>query len=135
MPIRFRCAFCKQLMGISRRKAGTVVSCPTCHGQVMVPEPGPPASPSPAKPPNQNPFERQDFDPSVFDPRPVKTQAGAVNPPPPNAEFDVEPVVLPASVHEATAVLPRRTLLLLLVGALLLAAVAFGAGFALAKLL
>ena len=37
MPIRFRCAYCNQLMGIARRKAGTVVRCPTCAGQVIVP--------------------------------------------------------------------------------------------------
>src|SRR5262249_15338195 len=37
MPIRFRCAYCNQLMGIARRKAGTVVRCPTCSGQVVVP--------------------------------------------------------------------------------------------------
>ncbi len=37
MPIRFRCAYCNQLLGISRRKAGTVVRCPTCAGQVVVP--------------------------------------------------------------------------------------------------
>src|SRR5438477_5872570 len=39
MPIRFRCAYCNQLMGISRRKAGTVVRCPNCAGQVIVPNP------------------------------------------------------------------------------------------------
>ena len=39
MPIRFRCAYCDQLMGISRRKAGTVVNCPKCKGQVEVPRP------------------------------------------------------------------------------------------------
>jgi hypothetical protein len=37
MPIRFRCAYCNQLLGIARRKAGTVVRCPTCAGQVIVP--------------------------------------------------------------------------------------------------
>ena len=37
MPIRFRCAYCNQLLGISRRKAGTVVRCPSCAGQVVVP--------------------------------------------------------------------------------------------------
>ncbi len=41
MPIRFRCAYCNQLMGIARRKAGTVVSCPKCAGQVVVPTPPP----------------------------------------------------------------------------------------------
>jgi hypothetical protein len=38
MPIRFRCAYCNQLLGIARRKSGTVVRCPTCAGQVVVPE-------------------------------------------------------------------------------------------------
>src|ERR1700735_268273 len=37
MPIRFRCAYCNQLLGIARRKSGTVVRCPTCAGQVVVP--------------------------------------------------------------------------------------------------
>jgi DNA-directed RNA polymerase subunit RPC12/RpoP len=39
MPIRFRCAYCNQLMAIARRKAGSVVRCPTCAGQVVVPDP------------------------------------------------------------------------------------------------
>lgn len=37
MPIKFRCAYCNKLLGISRRKAGTVVRCPSCEGQVVVP--------------------------------------------------------------------------------------------------
>lgn len=41
MPIRFRCAYCNQLMGIATRKAGEVVSCPKCAGQVRVPTPEP----------------------------------------------------------------------------------------------
>jgi DNA-directed RNA polymerase subunit RPC12/RpoP len=39
MPIRFRCAYCNQLMGISTRKAGTVVRCPKCAGEIIVPLP------------------------------------------------------------------------------------------------
>ncbi len=39
MPIRFRCAYCNQLMAISRRKAGTVVRCPKCAGEIVVPAP------------------------------------------------------------------------------------------------
>ena len=62
MPIRFRCAYCNQLLGIARRKAGTVVRCPTCAGQVIVPtveaEPGQP--PSSGSEPFL--FERSDFD-------------------------------------------------------------------------
>ena len=37
MPIRFRCAYCNQLMAISRRKEGTVVRCPKCAGEIIVP--------------------------------------------------------------------------------------------------
>src|SRR5262245_47802168 len=40
MPIRFRCVYCNQLLGISRRKAGTIVRCTTCEGQLIVPDPG-----------------------------------------------------------------------------------------------
>jgi hypothetical protein len=39
MPIRFRCAYCNQLMGIARRKAGSVVKCPKCAGEIIVPTP------------------------------------------------------------------------------------------------
>jgi hypothetical protein len=39
MPIRFRCVYCNQLLGISRRKAGTTVRCTTCNGQLIVPDP------------------------------------------------------------------------------------------------
>jgi hypothetical protein len=37
MPIRFRCPSCTKLLGIARRKAGTVVHCPTCGVEVTVP--------------------------------------------------------------------------------------------------
>jgi hypothetical protein len=39
MPIRFRCVYCNQLLGISRRKAGTIVRCTSCEGQLIVPDP------------------------------------------------------------------------------------------------
>jgi hypothetical protein len=41
MPIRFRCVYCDQLLGIARRKSGTVVKCPNCAGQLIVPSPEP----------------------------------------------------------------------------------------------
>lgn len=37
MPIQFRCGSCQQLLGIAKRKSGSVVDCPTCHTQTMVP--------------------------------------------------------------------------------------------------
>ncbi len=46
MPIRFRCAYCNQLMGIASRKAGTVVRCPKCAGEIIVPTPEGPEPPS-----------------------------------------------------------------------------------------
>jgi hypothetical protein len=41
MPIRFRCVYCDQLLGIARRKAGAVVNCPSCARPLIVPEPAP----------------------------------------------------------------------------------------------
>ncbi len=38
MPVRFRCVYCNQLLGISSRKAGTVVRCTNCEGQIIVPD-------------------------------------------------------------------------------------------------
>jgi hypothetical protein len=70
MPIRFRCEHCDQLMGIARRKAGTLVRCPNCQKEVHVPsDPAPPvpvavAAPAPpavAAPP-AGVFDRDDFD-------------------------------------------------------------------------
>lgn len=39
MPIRFRCAHCDKLLGIARRKAGTIVNCPQCGQPLIVPTP------------------------------------------------------------------------------------------------
>lgn len=54
MPIRFRCKQCNQLLGIARRKAGTMVRCPNCAIEVVVPqhdmlEPGDGPAPADAK--------------------------------------------------------------------------------------
>src|ERR671937_859256 len=63
MPIRFRCAYCNQLLGISRRKAGTVVRCPTCAGQVVVPNADTEAAEeNPGSSNNPLVFERNDFE-------------------------------------------------------------------------
>jgi hypothetical protein len=87
MPIRFRCVNCHQLLGIARRKAGTMVHCPTCNTSGLVPatdevmESPRPASPPgagrPAPAPSSDPpkvaspdkppapadlFDRDDFD-------------------------------------------------------------------------
>jgi DNA-directed RNA polymerase subunit RPC12/RpoP len=45
MPIRFRCAHCTQLMSVASRKAGHVVRCPKCKGELIVPTPPTPTPP------------------------------------------------------------------------------------------
>jgi hypothetical protein len=61
MPIRFRCKYCNQLIGIARRKAGVDVSCPTCHGRLTVPanDAAVAAAEAGARPPL---FEQSDFE-------------------------------------------------------------------------
>ena len=41
MPIHFRCAHCEKLLGIARRKAGSIVNCPQCEQPLIVPTPEP----------------------------------------------------------------------------------------------
>ena len=62
MPIRFRCAYCNQLMGIARRKAGTVVRCPKCAGEIIVPVPEGPAGPEDAEPGGVQAFDVEKLD-------------------------------------------------------------------------
>lgn len=38
MPIKFRCQYCQQLLGISRSRAGAVVDCPGCGRSLRVPQ-------------------------------------------------------------------------------------------------
>jgi DNA-directed RNA polymerase subunit RPC12/RpoP len=62
MPVRFRCAYCNQLLGIARRKSGSIVRCPTCSGQVVVPTVESMPVEQPAGAVEQPVFERSDFD-------------------------------------------------------------------------
>src|SRR5262245_4863969 len=72
MPIRFRCVYCDKLLGIARRKAGSVVNCPQCKQPLIVPTPEPEpektaaaasgSSTSVPPPAGGKLFERDDFD-------------------------------------------------------------------------
>ncbi len=122
MPIRFRCAYCNQLMGIARRKAGTVVRCPKCAGQVVVPDPGgapelpdgtaePPASPQPTNPqPVPSPkaeadlFEQSDFG-REFEPRP-QIMSQPPLPRPVQAHASPAPLQATASAYDAVPLGP-----------------------------
>jgi len=117
MPIRFRCAYCNQLLGISRRKAGTVVRCPHCQGQVVVPtleeaggkneqEPLPPAGGA-----SQPLFEGNEIDkllegtagdqPSALPPN-ART-VSPVAPPAPGASAAVAPLPTGGAAHPTVA--------------------------------
>jgi hypothetical protein len=61
MPIQFRCNHCQQLLGISRRRAGAWVVCPTCAGTVRVPE-LPEQTGQAVAPPDPALLERSDFE-------------------------------------------------------------------------
>lgn len=39
VPLKFRCYQCNQLLGVSRAKIGTVVACPKCKADLIVPDP------------------------------------------------------------------------------------------------
>jgi hypothetical protein len=140
MPIRFRCQYCNQLLGIARRKAGTHVECPTCHTQVLVPltDPGLPAMPAEA-PPAAPLFERSDFD-DFLRPEPVVPVAPAaphashMNPTAPRPPaYDVErleqgPVSVPSGARPPGLYLSPTQATLLTVAAVFFLAIAFGAG-------
>jgi hypothetical protein len=149
MPIRFRCAYCNQLMGIARRKAGTVVRCPTCSGQVVVPAAEASTAQGDSSAPHQPApvlFERQDFDqlfgPGTGEPRKENPSAAAKRMPESDApDAPPAPVDLNALTDSSplpAAPLPGRTsgiylspivAVLLGVLVLILVALAFVSGY------
>jgi len=90
MPIRFRCCYCSQLLGISRRKIGTVIQCPNCLGQVWVPDPNQPEEDNPV-PPSYPGQETYPGSPGPPGPWPGAAQVAA---PEPAAAFVLTPAQL-----------------------------------------
>jgi hypothetical protein len=150
MPIRFRCVFCNQLMGISRRKAGTVVRCPVCASPVTVPaqaeEEAVVRAPKsgkarPAPEPAPPIFERSDFDEafnpslkragperSAPEPRPFEFEAAV---PPPLAvpeKDDALSEAAPSVGQAAGLVVTRKLAMRLGVAAVAALALAFALG-------
>jgi hypothetical protein len=68
MPIRFRCVYCNQLLGISRRKAGTIVRCTSCEGQLIVPDPSDSATEA---------AQQKEPAPPAAPDEPLKTESGS----------------------------------------------------------
>jgi phage FluMu protein Com len=165
MPIRFRCVYCDKLLGIARRKAGSVVNCPQCNQPLIVPTPE--AEPAPAATAaggtvNTSPgpgklFERDDFaqllqaDATVRAPEPrakrPKRQRGSEKSPLAPQPFPVESS-LPAPPVPMMAPLPYRVparsggmvltsgkLILALVVVFVLVGLAFGGGVLVGRML
>jgi hypothetical protein len=147
MPIRFRCQYCNQLLGIARRKAGQGVECPTCHGQLTVPLADGAAVGASAGQPPPPLFERSDFDaylnggaaenPPIIVPQRPGPAAPAAAPPAAFPAFDVErlePASAPRAAEPATTGAPAGLVLspaqatVLTVVAILILAMAFGTG-------
>jgi phage FluMu protein Com len=143
MPIKFRCAYCNQLMGIARRKAGTIVTCPACKGQIIVPpqapaEPAavPQSAPDPVQMPKINVFEEQDFDAALFHKSPVAAGPGAKAVDSPHAGVDVARAPLENLVitgQDSSQPQQRSMWLLFAIAGLVVALFAFGVGFLVAK--
>jgi hypothetical protein len=108
MPVRFRCVYCNQLLGISRRKVGTIVRCTSCEGQLIVPDPNEGTS-EPAgtqeheskselhpatDPMGGGLFERSDFD-ALLEPMNAANRPAVVVKPP--ADASPAAVMAPAS--------------------------------------
>jgi phage FluMu protein Com len=141
MPIRFRCAYCNQLLGIARRKAGTVVRCPGCSGQVVVPSLEEAGLGEDKRRPAPAVFEGNEIDkmleeeeqPSVVQPGPgpvFASQAAGAPPPGPQAGAPGRPPVPGAGIWLSPA---KATLLS--VGVVVALAIAFGSGLLVGLLL
>jgi hypothetical protein len=125
MPIKFRCVYCNQLLGISRRKAGTIVRCTTCEGQLIVPDPDDPVGTEPAGtqnhaiPPGPPPteqagegggvFEHSDFD-AFLEPLGASQQPAAVANPPAKSKRTTAPLPAPAPSSAAASSAPALVL-------------------------
>lgn len=133
MPIRFRCAYCNQLMAIARRKVGAVVRCPKCAGEVIVPTPPDhePASGETSADELNAILEGDEFD-RAFDVEPDGAAPG------PTATATAKPEVLTSREEPAVVppgmYLPRGMLFVLLALALLMLGTTFLAGFLVGRL-
>jgi len=162
MPIRFRCVYCDKLLGIARRKAGSVVNCPQCKQPLIVPTPEPepeataatvaPSAPASAPAPL---FERDDFEELLQGGATIRTSEesrrrkrsrGPRPPQLPAKSHPVErdlpappplpaPAVHPPMARPAGIVLTSGKLVLLIVVVLMLIVLAFGGGVVVGRML
>ena len=144
MPIRFRCFYCNQLMGISRRKAGTMVRCPTCASQVMVPQPSTESVKKESIGAKPSIFDGNDFE-KVFAaasppspapaPQAPQLQEPITAPPPPLEEFDAPVAIATPGARAGGFFISSTLATMICVGALIALAVAFVCGLLVGKIL
>jgi hypothetical protein len=147
MPIRFRCVYCNQLLGISRRKAGTIVRCTACEGQLIVPDPNegttepapkgaevqPTAVRDEPAAPKPDLFEQGDFD-DLLEPYRSGGPAAVASPPKPPSSRPREAAPFPAprgvspTIPPAGLLLSRRQLTVISVVLVLALGLAFAGG-------
>ena len=161
MPIKFRCVYCEQLLGIARRKAGTETTCPRCGEVLTVPAQDEPAEPTPlesdngtgpvatasrprAAPPKPQPrkqprpgddpplFEGEDFDALLGIRRPPEVLDLDDEPPGEESAAGVDATSLDADEVKPLVLTPQRATLLVAVVVVLLG-VAFALGFLIAS--
>ena len=135
MPIRFRCAYCSQLMAISRRKMGTVVRCPKCAGEIIVPSDASQGSNEEVDQPGNQGFDDPNFDVVVegatAPSQTVKSPTEAASKPRKREPTDSMPSVqLP---HQRGMFFSTSKLLLLIGVVILLVALAFALGLMLGR--
>src|SRR5262249_17146838 len=146
------CVYCNQLLGISRKKAGTIVRCTNCEGQLIVPEPTDIQRPLPPRSaeqlPRPNPgglpakghpalFERSDFDDLLkpFNKASSSAVAAALPGSSPHAEKAAPTpapaptrLVIPAPQPHTVLSVTRGWLSIICVGLIILVGLAFVAG-------
>jgi phage FluMu protein Com len=161
MPIRFRCVYCDKLLGIARRKAGSVVNCPQCKQPLIVPTPEPEPEPTAATagpsgpPPVPAPlFERADFDELLQGGATIRASEDSrrrkrSKSRPPQLPAKTHPVeqdlpalpplpapqLQPPMAQAAGIMLTTGKLILLIVVVLMLIVVAFGGGIVVGRML
>jgi phage FluMu protein Com len=98
MPIHFRCAFCNQLLGIARRKSGSVINCPTCGGPLVVPRmPSDDEKSESNRPATNRLLEECDFDVILKPPEPAHAVGASVLGTTPGSAAPVAPSPMPKS--------------------------------------
>jgi hypothetical protein len=140
MPIRFRCAYCQQLMGIGRRKAGAIVRCPRCAGEVIVPA-GNDGPTNGAAQPNDF-LESEDFGKALAEVEPMPLPVPnppAPHPPAPlptsrpdSSHFAPEPSIS-CNVQRSGLFVPTPMLLVAVILLIACLAVTFGLGLILSR--